>query len=68
MSGAGSPGNILAALCSFILPGLGQLIQGRLVPGAIHFVAGSALWCLTGGFLGWVVNIYSAYEAAVNRS
>jgi hypothetical protein len=30
MSGQGSGGNVLAALCSLFIPGLGQLLQGRL--------------------------------------
>ncbi|MGH7654095.1 MAG: hypothetical protein ACREN6_05465 [Gemmatimonadaceae bacterium] len=30
MSGQGSAGNVIAALCSFFIPGLGQLVQGRL--------------------------------------
>jgi TM2 domain-containing membrane protein YozV len=30
MAGQGSGGNVLAALCSFFIPGLGQLLQGRL--------------------------------------
>ncbi len=28
MSNQGSTGNIIAALCNFVLPGLGQLVQG----------------------------------------
>ena len=31
MAGQGSTGNVIAALASFFIPGLGQLIQGRLV-------------------------------------
>lgn len=26
----GSTGNVIAALCSFFVPGLGQLLQGRV--------------------------------------
>ncbi len=26
--GQGSTGNVLAAICSFFIPGLGQLVQG----------------------------------------
>ena len=29
--GQGSTGNVIAALCSFFIPGLGQLIQGRVL-------------------------------------
>jgi len=30
MTGQGSTGNVIAALASFFIPGLGQLLQGRL--------------------------------------
>lgn len=30
MSGRGSTGNVIAAVCSFFVPGLGQLVQGRI--------------------------------------
>ena len=43
MSGPGSGGNVLAALCSFIFPGLGQLLQGRLLAAAVQFVLSVAL-------------------------
>jgi hypothetical protein len=29
MAGQGSSGNVLAAIASFLIPGLGQLVQGR---------------------------------------
>ncbi len=38
MSGQGSGGNVLAAVCSFFIPGLGQLVQGRLLPAFLFFV------------------------------
>lgn len=31
----GSAGNVIAALASFFIPGLGQLVQGRLVAAAV---------------------------------
>jgi TM2 domain-containing membrane protein YozV len=61
MSGPGSGGNVLAALCSFIIPGLGQLLQGRLFTAAIHFVLSIVLWFC---WLGFVMHIWSAYSAA----
>ena len=62
MSGQGSGGNVLAALCSFFIPGLGQLLQGRLMAALIHFVLSVLLWFV---FMGWLVHIFSAYSAAV---
>ena len=38
MEGQGSAGNVLAALCSFFIPGLGQLLQGRPLIALFQFV------------------------------
>lgn len=62
--GAGSTGNIIAALCSFCYPGLGQLIQGRLLAALVHFIIGCILWFF---MLGWLAHICSGYEAAVYK-
>jgi TM2 domain-containing membrane protein YozV len=61
MAGQGSGGNVLAALCSFFIPGLGQLLQGRLGSGLVHFILAIVLWMI---FLGWIVHIYSILDAA----
>lgn len=61
MSGQGSGGNVLAALCSFFIPGLGQLLQGRLLPALIHFVFASLLWIV---LLGWIIHLWSIIDAA----
>ncbi len=58
----GSTGNVIAAICSFFIPGLGQLVQGRLMRAAIMFVAATVLWFV---LLGWIVHIWSVYDAAV---
>ena len=62
--GPGSTGNVIAALCSFFYPGLGQLIQGRLFTAAFHFVIGSILWFF---WLGWLAHIWSAFSAAIYK-
>ncbi len=61
MAGQGSGGNVLAALASFFIPGLGQLLQGRLLMAVIHFVLAILLWLI---FLGWLVHIWSILDAA----
>ena len=38
MTQQGSGGNVLAAICSFFIPGLGQLVQGRIIPAILFFV------------------------------
>src|SRR5690606_13633865 len=61
MSGQGSTGNVIAAVCSFFIPGLGQLVQGRLLAAAVQFVLAPALWWV---LLGWIVHIWSIIDAA----
>lgn len=34
----GSTANVIAAICSFVIPGLGQLVQGRLFAAFFYFV------------------------------
>lgn len=60
--GQGSTGNVIAALASFFIPGLGQLIQGRLGMAIVHFVLASILWIV---LLGWVIHLWSILDAAM---
>lgn len=62
MAGQGSTGNVIAALASFFIPGLGQLIQGRPVMAAIQFVLAGILWFF---LLGWAVHLWSIIDAAL---
>jgi TM2 domain-containing membrane protein YozV len=62
MAGQGSTGNVIAAVCSFFIPGLGQLVQGRLGMAIVHFVLASVLWIM---MLGWLIHIWSIIDAAV---
>ena len=62
MSGQGSAGNVVAALCSFFVPGLGQLLQGRLMMAIVQFVLASVLWFF---LLGWLVHLWSVLDAAM---
>jgi len=60
--GQGSCGNVIAALCSFFIPGLGQLLQGRWLLAAFMFVMTWLLWLI---LLGWVIHLWSIIDAAV---
>ena len=62
MQGQGSAGNVIAALCSFFIPGLGQLVQGRLLMAILHFVLAGVLWII---FLGWIIHLWSIIDAAL---
>ena len=72
--GQGSAGNVIAALCSFLIPGLGQLLQGRLLSALFWFlaacVAGAITWLITLSLLpfGWfIVSIFSCISAAIYK-
>ena len=74
-SGQGSVGNVLAAICSFFIPGLGQLFQGRLLSALFWFAAAcigfAVTWLLTLSLLpfGWfVVSVFSCISAARFRA
>jgi len=62
MPGQGSTGNVIAAVCSFFIPGLGQLVQGRLLMALLQFCFAAALWWF---FLGWIIHIWSIIDAAL---
>jgi TM2 domain-containing membrane protein YozV len=62
MAGQGSAGNVIAAVCSFFVPGLGQLVQGRLGMAIVQFVLAICLWVF---LLGWVIHLWSILDAAL---
>ena len=61
----GPTGNVLAALASFFIPGLGQLLQGRLIKAIIMVVAASVLWFF---LLGWIIHLWSIIDAAMFKA
>lgn len=62
MAGQGSTGNIIAAVCSFFIPGLGQLVQARIMMALVHFVLAAVLWVI---WMGWIIHLWSIIDAAV---
>jgi TM2 domain-containing membrane protein YozV len=57
----GSTGNVVAGLASFFFPGLGQLVQGRVLAALFHFLVTALLWLI---WLGWIGHIFSCVDAA----
>jgi TM2 domain-containing membrane protein YozV len=55
------PGN--AAVLSFLLPGLGQIYNGKFLRGIFWLIVTPGIWIGTGGVLGWVCHVISAYTA-----
>lgn len=73
-TGRGSTGNVIAALCSFFIPGLGQLVQGRILWALFWFVFAGIAWVFTFiftlGFFpfgGALVNLVSCIHAALYK-
>ena len=61
MAGQGSTGNVIAAVCSVFVPGLGQLVQGRLGRAIVQFLLAAMLWII---LLGWLIHLWSVIDAA----
>jgi TM2 domain-containing membrane protein YozV len=68
MSGQGSGGNVLAAVCSFFIPGLGQLVQGRLLPAFLFFVVVGIGYffavLIIPAVIGGLIHLWSIIDAA----
>jgi len=64
MSCPGSAGNVISALASFIYPGLGQLVQGRILAAIGFFLLATVLWLV---MLGWIIHLWATIDAALHR-
>ena len=65
MQGQGSAGNVIAALASFFIPGLGQLLQGRIFAAALFCVFACVMWVF---LLGWLIHLWAIIDAAMFKS
>jgi TM2 domain-containing membrane protein YozV len=66
-AGQGSAGNVIAALASLFVPGLGQLVQGRFLAAVLFFAGAGILWVISIGTLGWIMHLLSCLNAALWR-
>ena len=71
--GQGSTGNVLAAICSFFIPGLGQLVQGRFLRAVGFFLGAGVFYAIGVGFfplllIGVAIQIWSIFDAATFKS
>ncbi|GAA4894016.1 hypothetical protein [Ferrimonas pelagia] len=68
MSSQGSAGNVIAAVCSFFIPGLGQLVQGRILAALIFFIVtlvGYAAWVLIiPAIIAGIAHLWAIIDAA----
>ena len=75
MSGQGSGGNVIAAICNIFIPGLGQLVQGRIVKALIFFVVASVSYALAATVIlffmwpvGAIAHLWAIIDAAKYKS
>ncbi len=60
----GSTGNVIAGIASFFAPGLGQLVQGRILAALFFFLLSLVLWIV---WLGWIAHIWAAVDSALSN-
>jgi hypothetical protein len=53
----------LAGVLSFLIPGVGQLYNGNFWRFLFWLIVTPGLWVGSGGTLGWICHIASAYTA-----
>lgn len=53
----------IAGILSFLIPGVGQIYNGRVIVGIIWLVLTYGTWIGSAGTLGWVVHIIAAWCA-----
>jgi len=64
-AGQGSAGNVIASLASLFIPGLGQLLQGRLLAANLFVVVAGVVWVVSIGTLGWIMHLWACLDAAL---
>ncbi len=52
-----------AAVLSFLVPGVGQLYNGKIWRGIFWLIVTPGLWIGSGGLLGWICHVISAITA-----
>lgn len=54
---------IVAGILSFLVPGLGQIYNGRVIVGIIWLFLTGFSWVGTAGMFGWIMHLISAWCA-----
>ncbi len=54
---------LLAGVLSFLVPGVGQLYNGRILAGVLWLVLTGVSWIGSAGMLGWICHLIAAYTA-----
>lgn len=71
MTAEGNTGNVISALASFFIPGLGQLLQARVMPALFFFVTVSICyalwWTIVLLVVGALLHLWCILDAATFR-
>ncbi len=54
---------LLAGILSLLIPGLGQIYNGRILIGIIWLILTGFSWIGSVGVLGWVIHLIAAWAA-----
>jgi len=57
------PSPNVAAVLSFLIPGVGQIYNGAFLRGIFWLIVTPGLWIGSGGLLGWICHVIAAYTA-----
>lgn len=63
MAGRRHPDPGIAAILSFLIPGVGQIYNGCILRGVLWLIFTPGFWIGTGGTLGWICHIIAAATA-----
>jgi TM2 domain-containing membrane protein YozV len=53
----------LAGILSLLIPGIGQLYNGKILRALFWLIITPGFWIGTGGMFGWVCHLIAAYTA-----
>jgi TM2 domain-containing membrane protein YozV len=53
----------IAAVLSFVLPGVGQIYNGAFLRGIFWLIVAPGVWFVSATTLGWVCHLVAAYTA-----
>jgi TM2 domain-containing membrane protein YozV len=54
---------VVAGILSLLIPGLGQIYNGRVIIGVIWMIVFGVSWIGSVGFFGWIFHLISAWCA-----
>ncbi|MBA3768534.1 MAG: hypothetical protein H0W99_16460 [Acidobacteria bacterium] len=54
---------VTAGVLSLLVPGVGQLYNGRILAGILWLILTPGFWIGSGGTLGWICHLIAAYTA-----